>query len=273
MTTADWQVNTVPGGTNVARLRRDIGSAAFGNGSTAPAAAAFAAGATATASGTASHAEGNSTTASGPNSHAEGFASTAAGNNSHAEGSFNLAAGIDSHVEGSFSVANANFSHAQGLRTNALREGEHAHSSGPGALTAPNFTGDTQYGLVTMAGNTPGLAVGESVSLLLGASPGSAFPLSAAKAYTFVVTVVMEGQIAGVQRMQSFRRMFAIRPSGGIPTLIASGVAEQIGDAAAASWTITVTAGFFLTIAFSTGATTSAAQATATVEWSEIRAT
>jgi hypothetical protein len=123
-----------------------------------------------------------------------------------------------------------------------------------------------------MAGQTPGAAPGESVNLLLGTAPGVPFALAIDKAYTVVVTAVMEGQIAGASRMQSFRRMFAIRPQAGLPTLVASGVAEQIGDAAA-TWTITVTAGFFLGIAFSTGATTSAAQATATVEFTEIRST
>jgi hypothetical protein len=274
MSTSAWEIDTVPGGTQVALLDRSIGAAAFGNNSIATAADAFAAGFAAQATAPAAHAEGNSTFAQGPNSHAEGNVTVALGDSAHAEGNNgSFAAGIASHAEGSAGRANSNYSHCQGLLADAFREGQDAHSSGPGGLSGPNFQGDTQHCVCTMAAQTPGVAIGETVSLKLGASPGGNFGLAINKAYTFVITVVMEGQIAGLSRMQSFRRMFAVRPQAGIPTLIASGLAEQIGDAAAASWTITVTAGFFLTITFSTGATTSAAQVTATVDFTEIRST
>jgi hypothetical protein len=301
MSTADWQIKTVPGGANVAHLRRDIGSVAFGALSSATGVDALAEGNNSVALGVASHAEGigtnavadashsegasteatafaahsegNGTSANGAGSHAEGTSTTANGASSHAEGATTLAAGGASHAEGNTSRANGSHSHAEGLLADALRDGQFAHSSGPGALIGPNHQGDSQYSFVTMAGQTPGLAPGESVNLLLGTAPGVPFVLAVDKAYTIVVTAVMEGQIAGASRMQSFRRLFAIRPQAGVPTLIASGVAEQIGDAAAATWTITVTAGATLGIAFSTGATTSAAQATATVEFTEIRST
>jgi len=153
------------------------------------------------------------------------------------------------------------------IKTDSTRRGPRGRQGprGEQGLTGPTGpSGDPpDVDLIRLTGQTPGLTSNESVSLQL--SDGSQPILDPTKGYTLEAIVVMLGTISGNQVVQSFRRMFAFRPNAGSSILAASGVAEQIGDPAAALWTITVSvgAGNALNIVFNTAGTTSATQVAA----------
>ena len=121
------------------------------------------------------------------------------------------------------------------------------------------------------SGSTPGAGAGESVEL--GGPLTKRFQLADNQSYTIVVEAVAAGIVGGLPNTQSFRRMYAVRKTAGVTTIVASGALEQIGDAASASWTLTASVAaapdrFALT--FNTGATTSAVHVTATCEITEV---
>jgi hypothetical protein len=150
------------------------------------------------------------------------------------------------------------------IKTASTRRGPRGER-GPIGPTGPS--GDpADADLIRLTGQTPGLTSHESASLQL--SNGSLLPLDPTKGYTLVLVVVTLGTISGSQVVQSFRRMFAFRPNAGSSILVASGVPEQIGDVAAALWTITVSvgAGNVLNVVFSTDITTSATSVAALLE-------
>lgn len=238
------------------------------------------------------HAEGYNTQASGDGAHAEGVSTQADGDGSHAEGVNTSAVGAAhsegfdthcyepyAHAEGETTVAGSQASHAEGLNSYAVGEGVHAHASGPGtsAVSLSGVAGSTQNKLIQVTGETPGLAPGESVELDYGHITFSnkiylGIPFDN-MGYTFVVTAIARGKIAGVYKSQSFRQMFSVLYDGGVATVEAVGTQEAIGSAAASSWTLTgsVATGpdrFLLT--FTTGTTTSLARISAKVESIEI---
>jgi hypothetical protein len=87
--------------------------------------------------------------------------------------------------------------------------------------------------ITAMAGETPGLGVGESVIL----SPP--LLLLAGGSYTLVVTAIAHGISPG-PAIQSFKQMYSVRVSNlGVATIAGTGMLEQTGDAAAASWSLT----------------------------------
>ena len=255
--------------------------------------------------GNASHAEGRQTTASGDYSHAEGYGSSAdqdaahaegqstiaGGNGAHSEGYSTQASGLGAHAEGRETVANTDWTHAEGLSNTAngpashaegilsqsFYSGQHAHGSGPGTTSGiVSERGASQHTVFTMAGATPGAGVGETVELDFGLfgdlwQPDFFFE---GIGYTVVVTAIARGQISGTYRVQSFRQMFCIISDGGVNTLVASGTQEKIGNAEAASWTLTgsisVTPYSHFKLAFFTGTTQSQARITAKVETVDI---
>lgn len=246
------------------------------------------------ATATAAHAEGNATQATDSYAHAEGNQTQANGDASHAEGAVTVAQGQGSHAEGLFTLANARGAHAEGESTQAIQEKSHAegdnttalgwsshsqgldsyangdavhaHACGPGtsATGLQGVQGGSQNRVIEMTGETPGVAAGESVEIDFGYITFSnkftfGIPLDD-MGYTIVVTAIARGMIAGVYRSQSFRQIFSVLVTGGVATLEASGVQEQIGSAAAASWTLvgSIAAGpTRFALVFSTGATTS----------------
>jgi hypothetical protein len=226
-----------------------------------------------TASENAAHAEGTETHASAANAHAEGASTNASAANAHAEGIFTGASGPNSHAEGENSQALAEASHASGFNAGASQFGQRAHSSGTGS-TGPYGTGQTQESVVTMSGITPGSVPGESVMLQFGVSATLGLDtLNDNMGYMIVVTAIARGKVSGTYCAQGFRQSYAVLTDGGTPTLVASGAAEQIGSAAAASWTLVASVAtgpsqFLLT--FTTGTTTALVAVTAKVELVEI---
>ena len=289
--TAQGFASTVPGGAeNLAKgdyshasgfqsVANSTAGHAEGNATLSDAAYAHAEGNQTTANGEASHAEGAVTTASGQGSHAEGVFTQATARGAHAEGESTSAFQEKAHAEGENTTAVGYASHSQGLSSYAQGTGIHAQACGSGtsALGLSLVQGSTQNRVIEMTGETPGVAAGESVELDFGYITLSekftfGVPLDD-MGYTIVVTAIARGMIAGVYRSQSFRQMFSVLVTGGVATLEASGVQEQIGSAAAASWTLvgSIAAGpTRFGLVFTTGATTSRARISAKVESVEI---
>lgn len=231
--------------------------------------------------GIASHSEGAGTTASGPASHAEGITTQAVLDGSHAEGSNTEANAVYAHVEGNATYAQGPSSHAEGIGSATAMEGQHAHSSGPGTTytnggQALTF-GATQHSALTLTGQTPGLATGESVDLDFGTVSGNRLRMGILNTYlgwTVVVTVIARGDVASVTKTRSFRQTFSLWNLGTTMTLEGSGVQESIGSAAAVSWTLTGSiendGTDYFGIVFTTGVTQSLVAVTAKVEIVEI---
>jgi YVTN family beta-propeller protein len=234
------------------------------------------------AEGEAAHAEGVGTQANSRGAHAEGNATTAQNNYAHTEGDGTNAEGLAAHAEGQNTLAYANYSHAAGIGSASPYEGSYTHSSGPGSTynngNQPTSGGATQHSVLTMAGQTPGVAVGESVVLDFGQSGGDYIQFSRFNSYPGVVLVVTAIARSGTDMapvVRAFRQMFVGWGNGSSLHLSASGVQESIGDASTASWTLTgaITAPFgqdCFTLTFTTGADTAAVVVTAKVEMVEV---
>lgn len=286
MTTADWIQRTFPGGPQAIHVNRVIRSVAIGEGATASGTNALAVGEgsvasgnsasalgfATTASGDASHAEGAGSSASGLSSHAEGDSTTAIGKNAHAEGANTIASGNKAHAEGDTTTASGDSSHAGGMQTLSSRVGQWGYASGQGGLAVP-AVGASQTSLVTMVGETPGLAASESVELVLGPS---AFPfvLEDGKDYTFTVSVAAGAVQPGPLRVgHAFIIYFNARRDAGVSVITASGVGQSFGDPSTADWTFVASIGVApdrIVFTFTTGAVNSAAKVTAEVRFVEI---
>lgn len=152
-------------------------------------------------------------------------------------------------------------------------------SAGRGTIVVDEITGNqwkntdgsmawTAIGGALLIGSTPGSGPGESVEL------GSGALLQNDKAYTIVVSAVARGSVSGSPCMQSFRQTFAARREAGTSVIAASGVLEQLGDAASSSWTLVASIGAGpdrFRLVFNTGATTSAVNVVAKVEMTEVQ--
>ncbi|HEV8246709.1 MAG TPA: hypothetical protein VGP93_13115 [Polyangiaceae bacterium] len=117
----------------------------------------------ATMTGLYSCAENNNCTASGDSSHAEGDGSTATALAAHAQNWNTLASGVGSSAEGFDTYAESDISHAGGSQAWTLVQTDFAHASGQFAER-----GDAQYRFHELRGETPGVAVGETVRLRIG---------------------------------------------------------------------------------------------------------
>lgn len=185
-------------------------------------------------------------------------------------GDDHTASGLYSTVPGGAgNKATAQYAFAAGFRALANKSGQISSAAG-----AFNVAGDAQTGWMVVRIGTPGVGVGESMELGAGNSADQYIILEDDKAYTIVVSAVARGLVSGNPCMQSFRQMFAARRELGTTVIAASGVLEQMGDAAASSWTLIASVGagpdrFRLT--FNTGSTTSAARIVAKVELTEVQ--
>jgi hypothetical protein len=255
----------VAAATNAAAHAEGIGTVSSGI-------ASHAEGSGSQATGGAAHAEGTNTVAINVNAHAEGANSSASGGQSHAEGQSTQAIGVNSHAEGEATIAAQRSSHAAGVQSVASREGQWAFSSGQGGLAAP-AQGNSQLDLVTMVGETPGVAPTESVELVLGPT---ALPLSLddGKDYTFTVTAAVGAVQPGPARVgRAFILYFNARRDAGVSVIIATGVGQSFGDASTNDWTLVASIGAApdrIALTFTTGAITSAAKVTAEVRFVEI---
>lgn len=213
------------------------------------------------------NASGVSCNATQDGAHAEGFSTTASGTGAHSQNDFTLASGEASHAEGRSTTASGNRSHAQGIQSIASRESQDAMASGGIAIP-----GDAQASSLVLRGTTPGAGAGESVVLRYGQAFDQDFTLQNDRSYTIIVTAIAQGTTP--QQLQSFKQMFAVRVNNvGAGTMAALGVLEQIGDAAAVTWTLTgsVIAGPQFRLTFNTGTTTEATRVVARVDFVEVQ--
>ena len=177
---------------------------------------------------------------------------------------------------GADSVATGDDSLASGLGAEASRVGQRAHSSGPGgsALDLEAAPGGTQESALTMAGETPGVGVGETVELKLGPAPGGPFLFQTEKACAITVTGIVKGIIGGVNNSRAFKQMIVVKKEGtGSAVITGSGAQESIGTAGAATWTLAATIGVGpnrLVVTLGAGATTAQMRATVKLEVVEI---
>lgn len=214
-----------------------------------------------------SHAEGSGTEASGDAAHAEGSSTQATAANAHAEGSLTVASGVGSHAQGGHTVASGICSHAEGEYASASREAQFAHANGTFSAA-----GDAQTSIIVMRGSTPGSGVGESTELQFGVSGNQYLQLEDGKAYIIEVDAVARGVISTVA-MQAWKQRFAVIRDTGATVISASGTGEQLGDVAAASWTLVAQVGITpdrFKLTFTTGSTTSAAKIVAKVCFTEV---
>jgi len=185
-------------------------------------------------------------------------------------GDDNTASGLYSTVPGGAgNKATGQYAFAAGLRALANKSGQIATAGG-----AFNVAGDAQTGWMVVRIGTPGVGAGESMELGAGNSSDQYILLDDDKAYTIVVSAVARGLVSGNPCMQSFRQTFAVRRESGTSIIAASGVLEQMGDAAANSWTLVASIGagpdrFSLTV--NTGITTSSVRVVAKVELTEVQ--
>jgi hypothetical protein len=121
-----------------------------------------------------------------------------------------------------------------------------------------------------MCNQTPGAAPGETVDLNYGFLENLDLNFSDGS-FAVVITGVARGNIAGIVYTRAFRQMVALSATAGVLTLVASGAQESIGDAPAATWTLTASSdGTNLILTFTTGATTATCLVTAKVDMAEI---
>lgn len=240
---------------------------ASGNGCTADGHYSRAGGSGCQSSGYYSVAEGASCQTTDDFANATNFGCTA-GFGGHAEGDTCSTTGEFAHAEGRLSVGGGKRSHAQGVQAVTTRESQDAMAGGCFATA-----GDAQASGLVMRGETPGAGAGESVVLQFGAAFDQFFTLANNTAYTITVTTIAKGVFAGVYSIQSFKQMFAVNVDGvGVAVIAATGTLEQIGDLAAAPWTVTaaIVAGPQFELTFNTNAAQHNARVVAKVEFNEV---
>jgi hypothetical protein len=109
---------------------------------------------------------------------------------------------------------------------------------------------------------TPGVGAGESVEVIMWHGNSSAVTFTNGTGHIVQVTAVARGDILGSPAVQMFSQKFCVRTDGFITTIAGLGTMEQVGDAAAASWTLVPSIGVgpdHLVLTFNTGTTTSLA--------------
>jgi hypothetical protein len=180
--------------------------------------------------------------------------------------------GPASHAEGNATIANGLAARASGILTLVFRDGQEAHSSGQAGLAAP-LVGNSQTSLITMTGETPGVAPTESVELVFGNLPMQ-LVLEDGKDYTFTATAAVGAVQPGPTRVgRAFIIYFNVRRDGGVSVITASGVGQSFGDAATNDWTFVASIGVApdrVVLTLTTGAINSAAKVTAEVRFVEI---
>ena len=174
-------------------------------------------------------------------------------------GSGNQTIGDSSSIVGGISNltnATATASRAGGKFANTTLVTQDAWASGSDGT----FPGHIQTSQLVLAGTTPGSGVGETVELTIDPfGSNSPMQLDDDKGYTFRLSIIAQGVIGGVRARQSFEVEVTCGRDAGAVTVDAANIVTQQGDPAAASWTVTVTAGVAparLVVTFSTGATT-----------------
>ena len=133
--------------------------------------------------------------------------------------------------------------------------------------------GNIQTSQLVLSGATPGSGVGETVELRIDPFGGNEpMQLDDNKAYTFRLSIIANGKIAGVRETQSFELEVTASQDAGAVTVQAANIITQQGSAGAASWTVTATAGAAparLVVTFSTGATTARTHVAAQTRFTE----
>lgn len=189
--------------------------------------------------------------------------------NAFATGEACTITGAHSQAMGSSCTSSAAYTTTTGRNSEAVLVGQRVHSGGAPSLAV----GEAQESAFTVYGTTPGAGAGESVSLLIGeASAAINLSNNVGTAFTILVTVIAKGDVSGTERLQSFRQLLCVEyTAGGTLQLIDVGTQEQIGSAAAASWTLTASVSSpNLVLTFNTGSTTALTRVFGKVEMVEV---
>lgn len=202
------------------------------------------------------------------------YSAVLAGQGNNTNGDHAVVMGFNCQASGESSIASGSSSHAYGYMSRAQGTSI-AFRPGQVSFNGPNFVyswnvGEAQTSYVTMFGETPGSAPGESVDLMYGFT--EPFQLEASTAYTFVVTITARSNTAD-GFVQSFKQMLTVNVTdGNVASIVAFGAAEQIGDVGSASWTfvMSVTVDPYFVITFNTGTTTTATRVIAKIEFVEV---
>lgn len=125
-----------------------------------------------------------------------------------------------------------------GERGSCYITGSFVHASG-----TLNATGDQQYTHVVISGQTPGLTVNESVVLTPRTALGSnVFATIANRAYTVILEVTMARN--NLSDARSFLvHALVVTDAANLVTIVAQSILSQLGSAATALYTVTVSAG------------------------------
>jgi hypothetical protein len=158
--------------------------------------------------------------------------------------------------QSNLTAATATSSRAGGKLASTTLVTQDAWSSGSDGATPGNI----QTNQLVLAGTTPGNGAGETVELTIDPFGDNApMQLDDNKGYTFRLSIIAQGVIGGVRARQSFEVEVTCGQDAGAVTVDSANIVTQQGSAAAASWTVSVTAGVGparLVVTFSTGATT-----------------
>jgi hypothetical protein len=187
-------------------------------------------------------------------------------------GTGNQAIGGSSSIVGgqdNLTAATAASARAGGKLASATRATQDAWASGSDAATPGNI----QTSQIVLSGTTPGVGAGETVELTIDPSGANApMQLDDNKAYTFRLSIVANGLIGGVRAVRSFEVEVTASQDAGAVTVEADTTVVNQGSAAAATWSVVVTAGAAparLVVTFSTGATTAKAVVGAQIRFTE----
>jgi hypothetical protein len=234
------------------------------------------------AAGNGCRANGDSSAAFCNGSIANGDSAFAAGNGSLADGNYSTALcssvtdlGSDYSCALNSSRTSAVATLAHGETARPTRESQHSFASGQFTAGFANW-GEVMTSKLVFRGQTPGLAPGESTVLKFGDFTGGGsleFIPQDGRGYSITVQLIARGNIGGLPNVQSIKQTFAVRRTAGVTTIAAAVAAEQVGDAASASWAFTLSVGVApdrLVLTFSTGATTSAVKIAAEFKFVEI---
>lgn len=197
------------------------------------------------------HAEGNNTQVLGPSSHAEGeYTTTANGvvaahaegsntqanaNYAHTEGDHTLAGDLAAHAEGYWTHANTPYSHTEGKYSSSLMFAEHSHASG-------NFfnMGDAQYSRVvryiTTTDATP-------ISMDNNSSQNGFYMVYIGSGATYragIDVIASRKDVPGT--VAGWRIDTVITDASGTPRIVGTPTITGWSDAAASSWSVSVTA-------------------------------
>ena len=310
--TASGPSSHAEGATNTAS---NIGSHVEGQQNTSSGVSSHAEGNSTQATGNRSHSEGDTTTASGLGSHAEGGGGVASANYAHAEGLNTIANQPEAHAEGLTCQATAVAAHAEGEQTLASGRGSHAegvlttasaiysHAENFGGIAGGNYSttrgnesqtfaacefaeasgkfsavGDNQYRRAQYKGLTPGVALGETVTLKDYA--GVTCLLRSSVAYAITIKAIATKMALGAAARQTafFDLAFlaSVDSAGTVTISAVTNIATILQGAAfvAATLVPTSTGPNNLTFTFAiAGGLTIASRITASVEYIEVLGT